>query len=92
MIGVERFAFTPAHRAVGFITRLCAAFVAAPMCAVCRGSEAEAAWVIDALGQIHGLCGNCAGLDDSEQASPPRGAEDGVDLGTGTGSILSVLD
>jgi hypothetical protein len=71
---------TFAGRAVEFITRLCAGFVAAPTCAVCGRREAQAKWVIDALGGIHGRCGNCAGLlggfDDSARTAPRSAAKE----------------
>jgi hypothetical protein len=53
---------TIAEAAIEFVTGLCAALVAAPTCMACGNKAAQAGWVIDALGGIHGLCTDCADL------------------------------
>ncbi len=64
--------------AVRFIAWVFGTFVVVSTCATCRMREAQANWVIDAFGFLHGLCGSCAGrlrdFEVSERASVPRAA------------------
>jgi hypothetical protein len=62
MIDAGRAASRPsfAGRAIGFITRVCAALVEGPNCCACGREKAETGWMLDALGGVHGFCGHCA--------------------------------
>jgi hypothetical protein len=49
-----------ADRALGFMTRVCGAFVEGPACCACGRRKAQTGWMLDALGGVHGFCGHCA--------------------------------
>jgi hypothetical protein len=49
-----------ADRAIGFMTRACAALIEGPNCCACGMGKAETGWMLDALGGAHGFCGQCA--------------------------------